>query len=165
MKKRGFEIISQKQFEKDFNEYTTNYNDIVMPKRQTLHSAGYDFFAPFDINLKPKEIIKIPTGIKVYMQNDEFLALLDKSSFGFKYNIRLCNQIGIIDSDYYNNIKNEGHIYFAIQNEGSKIWGIKKGESFAQAIFLKYLTVDNEKINQKIRVGGFGSTKEGNKNE
>lgn len=165
MKKRGFEIISLKQFSIDFKEKNTLYEDIIIPKRQTQYSAGYDFFAPFDINLMPKEIIKIPTGIKAYMQKNEFLALIDRSSSGFKYNVRLCNQIGIVDSDYYNNVKNEGHIYFAIQNEGKENWIVKKGDSFAQAIFLEYLIIDNEEQNFRMREGGFGSTNGGENNE
>lgn len=165
MKNRGFEIISLKQFKKDFKEKNTEYVDLKVPTRATKSSAGYDFYAPYEFNVMPGEIIKIATGIKAYMNNDEFLALVDKSSSGFKYNIRLCNQIGIIDSDYYNNVNNEGHIYFAIQNEGEKEWVIKKGESFAQGIFMKYLLADNIEDNLKVRQGGLGSTKGGRENE
>jgi dUTP pyrophosphatase len=77
---------------------------------------------------------------------------------GFKYNVRLCNQVGIVDSDYYNNIDNEGHIYVALQNEGDKTFSIKKGDKFAQCIFQKYLVVDDEKEIKLTRSGGFGST-------
>ena len=41
----------------------------------------------------------------------EFLGIYIRSSLGFKYNIRMCNQVGIIDADYYNNKDNEGHIF------------------------------------------------------
>ena len=69
----------------------------------------------------------------------------------------MCNQVGIIDSDYYNNENNEGHIWVCLQNEGKKTYIVKKGESFAQGIFQKYYLAENDNTN-KIRNGGLGST-------
>lgn len=63
---------------------------------------------------------------------------------GFKYNIRLCNQVGVIDADYYNNKDNEGHIWLKIQNEGDKSVELHKGEAIVQGIFLKYLTTNSD---------------------
>lgn len=165
MKIRGLELISEKQFNKDFKDYDIDYNSLELPIRGTNKSAGYDFIAPFDFILEPNEIIKIPTGVKVYMLDDECFALLDRSGVGFKYNVRLCNQIGIIDADYYNNENNEGHMYFALQNEGSKPWVVKRGEAYGQGIFLKYLLADNDKVKYEERKGGLGSTNGGDNNE
>ena len=75
--------------------------EIKMPIRATKKSAGYDFFAPFDIYLKPNEDIKIPTGIRSYMQDGEVLIAVPRSGLGFKYYARLANTLGVIDSDYY----------------------------------------------------------------
>ena len=63
---------------------------------------------------------------------------------GFKYNVRMCNQVGVIDADYYNNKDNEGHIWIKIQNEGDKDYVVKKSDGIIQGIFVKYLLVDNE---------------------
>ncbi len=98
-----------------------------------------------DIEIKPNEILKLPTGLKCYFESDEVLFLIVRSSMGFKYNIRLCNQIGVIDSDYYNNKDNEGHIWIKIQNEGKEKVNIKAGEAIVQGIFLKYLTTNSDK--------------------
>ena len=158
---RKFEKISYEQFKKDCGEFEDAkemYEFLKMPKRKTVNSAGYDFHSPFDFVLHPKEIIKVNTGIKVSMENDDCLMLLDRSSTGFKYNIRICNQVGVIDSDYYNNVQNEGHICIALQNEGEKDWIIKKGDSFAQGLFTKYFVVDEEENIENNRVGGIGST-------
>ena len=155
---RIFEKISFEQFKKDIGDNIDLYNGYCLPKRGTKNSAGYDFFALYDYTLKPGEIMKIPTGIKVNMNEDEVLFLIDRSSMGFKYNVRMCNQVGVIDSDYYNNSDNEGHIWIKIQNEGEKEYSVKKGDAMIQGIFIKYLTVDNEdKINNE-RIGGIGST-------
>ena len=91
------------------------------------------------------------------MNEDEFLALLVRSSMGFKYNIRLCNQVGIVDSDYYNNPDNEGHMFIALKNEGEKIFTINKGDKYAQGIFQKYLLTDDDEATGS-RTGGIGST-------
>ena len=72
----------------------------------------------------------------------------------------MCNQVAIIDSDFYNNVGNEGHMWFALQNEGDKTFIIKKGESFGQGIFIKYFVVDDEEDIENVRIGGFGSTNE-----
>lgn len=157
---RKFEIISRKEFEKDLKRMC-NYEDITLPTRSTKHSAGYDFKSPIDFELQPNESIKIPTGIKVCMNDDEYLAILVRSSMGFKYNIRLCNQVGIVDSDYYNNPDNEGHIFIKIKNEGDQVLSIKKGDRFAQGIFNKFLLTDDDSAD-KDRIGGFGSTGKGN---
>ena len=103
---RKFEKISKEQYEKDLKG-KCEYEDISLPVRSTKHSAGYDFKSPIEFELNPGEIIKVPTGIKAQMEDDEYLMLLVRSSMGFKYNVRLCNQVGIVDSDYYNNPDNE----------------------------------------------------------
>lgn len=159
---RYFEKISFKQFAKDIE--LGEYSDIILPYRKTENSAGYDFISFLDIEIAPGEIKKIPTGVKVCLENDEFLSIYVRSSMGVKYNIRMCNQVGIIDSDYYNNIDNEGHIWVCLQNHGSENFMIKKGDAFAQGIFTKYLTTDDD-MATGTRIGGFGSTNRSDNNE
>ena len=154
---RKFEIISYEQYEKDLKGKCL-YSDITLPCRSTKHAAGYDFKSPIEFELKPGEIIKVPTGIKASMNEDEFLAILVRSSMGFKYNIRLCNQVGVIDSDYYNNEGNEGHIFIALQNEGDKVFKANVGDNIAQGIFINFNVVDDEEEITSLRKGGLGAT-------
>ena len=158
---RKFELISKKQFDIDFKDLDVNYEDIILPKRNTKYAAGYDFYLPFDICVKPGECIKIPTGIKVCMNEDEFLGIYVRSSLGFKYNMRMCNQVGIIDHDYYNNTDNEGHMFVKLKNDGENIVVLKKNDRYVQGIFQKYYIVDNEEKIENKRVGGLGSTNKG----
>ena len=141
---RYFEKISFEQFSKDIKNDKKLYESYNIPSRKTKFAAGYDIYSLEDFILKPTEIIKIPTGIKANMNDDEVLLLVDRSSQGFKYNVRLCNQVGVIDKDYYNNPNNEGHIFVKLQNEGDKDYVVKRGDAICQGIFIKYLTVDNE---------------------
>ena len=70
---------------------------------------------------------------------------------------RLCNQVGVIDADYYNNPDNEGHIYFQIINLSPLDIVLKKGDAIGQGIIKPYLTTEDDKASAR-RVGGFGST-------
>ena len=146
---RDFEKISFEQFKKDVCDDKALYDSYKLPSRDSSKTAGYDFYLINDIEIKPGEIIKIPTGIKAYYEDDECLLIVVRSGTGFKYNIRLVNQIGVIDADYYNNPDNEGHMFVKIQNHGDKTVSFKAGEAVAQGIFMKYLTTKSD-INLEI---------------
>ena len=148
MKLRGFEKITK------YKEV-----DFPMPARKTKTSAGYDICVPEDVALRPNRLVLVPTGVKAYMQPDEFLGVHIRSSMAVKKGLRLVNNTGIIDADYYNNPDNEGHIMLALVNTGLQPLALKKGERIAQGIFYKYLTADDdEKVEKEDRSGGFGST-------
>lgn len=157
-----FKKISFSQYKKDLEKNNidtiNSYEDIKLPKRATKGSAGYDFYLPYDINLKPNETILIPTGIRCKMNPNYVLMIFPRSSLGFKYRLMLDNTVGIIDSDYYNAL-NEGHIMIKVTNNSldNKTLELKKGDAFAQGIFMIYgITCDDDA--NEIRTGGFGST-------
>lgn len=152
---RYFEKISYEQFEKDIKSDKNLYETYDIPSRKTKYAAGYDIYSLEDITIKSGEIVKIPTGLKANMEEDEVLLIVVRSSAGFKYNLRLCNQVGVIDKDYYNNSDNEGHIFIKLQNEGTKEVNIKAKEAICQGMFMKYLTVDNENTNFIEREGRY----------
>ena len=156
---RKFEKISFEQFKKDVEDCKELYESLGLPKRSTKFSAGYDFESLFDFVIKPGEIKKIPTGIKASMNDNEVLFLIVRSSMGFKYNVRLVNQVGVIDKDYYNNESNEGHIFVKLQNEGDKDYEVKKGDKIMQGIFVNYLTVDEEENVERERTGSSSTTR------
>ena len=153
---RKFYKISKDEFSK-LNLSDDLYDTYKLPERSTLFSAGYDFVSLYDCVIYPKEIKKIPTGIKADMEEDEVLLLIVRSSMGFKYNVRMCNQVGIIDADYYGNSSNGGHIFVCLENEGDEVIEIKKGDRFVQGIFIPYLITDDDNTTD-LREGGIGST-------
>lgn len=153
---RYFEKISFKQFKKDISDNKKEYADYKLPCRATKTSVGYDFFSIKKIIIKPGEIVKIATGYKAKFNENEALLMVIRSSMGFKHNVRLCNQIGVVESDYYNNPSNEGHLFIALQNEGKEDYIINKGDAYAQGIFINVLTC-NDIVDTK-RIGGIGST-------
>lgn len=155
---RKFEKISFEEFKKSVSEDKEYYEQYGLPKRNTKYSAGYDFSSLIEKNLVPGESILIPTGIKASLEKDDVLLIIIRSSLGFKYNIRLVNQVGVIDSDYYNNESNEGHILIKLKNEGEQDYLIERGSRIAQGIIVKYNTVDDEEELTEERKGGIGST-------
>ncbi|MBH1941535.1 deoxyuridine 5'-triphosphate nucleotidohydrolase [Mobilitalea sibirica] len=168
-----FEKVSLKQFRESWidtfyphnnieDEVQLNieniYSKIKLPQRATTGSAGYDFYSPLKFSLNPGETIKIPTGIRVRIDEGWVLKCYPRSGLGFKYRLQMNNTVGIIDSDYYHS-DNEGHIFCKITNdskEGKSVM-LDEGTGFMQGIFVEYgITVDDEV--EEIRNGGFGST-------
>jgi len=149
-KKRGFEIA------KGFENLEIN-----IPVRKTKYSAGYDIEAAVDTIVpsfkKGAKPTLIKTGLKAYMGEDEVLILANRSSNPGKKGLILANSIGVIDSDYYGNPDNDGHIMFAFYNIKDEDIEIKKGDAIGQGIFQKFLITDDD-IATGERTGGFGST-------
>ena len=132
------------------------YNAVILPKRGTGCSAGYDFVSPVDFELHPNECIKIPTGIRTTMEPDWVLFMFVRSSIGFKYETILVNGTSIIDADYCL-AENEGHIFVKLRNDGEKILSVKAGDRLVQGVFLPYgITTDDSA--EGNRLGGMGST-------
>lgn len=162
-----FEKVSMNQFLEGMSDFSSTYSKedikkmyelLALPKRATKDSAGYDFLTPFSISLKPGETIKIPTGIRVWMEEGWVLKLYPRSGLGFKFRLQLNNTVGIIDVDYYDS-DNEGHIFAKITNDSNenKTLELKEFTGFMQGIFVEYgITVDDD--SNEIRNGGFGST-------
>lgn len=147
----------------EFSQYTEEdirnmYESLALPERATKGSAGYDFLAPFSFSLSPGATIKIPTGIRVKMEEGWVLNLYPRSGLGFKYRLQLNNTVGIIDSDYYYS-DNEGHIFIKLTNDSNegKTVEVAQGSGFAQGIFTEFGITVNDAA-EGVRNGGFGST-------
>lgn len=137
-------------------ENEKEYNEIVMPRRSTKHSAGYDFFSPRDVSIMPGASAVIYSGIRAIMPGSLFLALYPRSGLGIKHRVTLANSTGIIDADY-RNAANEGHIIFKLVNNSDHTVSIPKGKAFAQGIFQMFLVTDDDAAAGE-RTGGLGST-------
>lgn len=136
---------------KDLSKYYGSFEDFV-------NSLPYDLNTTATLVKKyGHKVTLVPTGIKAYMPDDWYLQLSVRSSLSNKHWLLLANGTGIIDADYYNNVDNEGHIYFQIINLLPFDVILKKGDCIGQGIFLQYGTVENDTAEGE-RVGGFGST-------
>lgn len=175
---RGFEVVKGKARE----------GEVKLPERATKFSAGYDFYASEDVVIPSvikqlsdtqydgtepiggeelEDLTKelgirptlIPTGVKSYMRDNEYLQLASRSSGGLKRGLIMTNGIGVIDSDYYSNPSNDGEIYFQFLNYLPFDVKVSKGEAIGQGIFLTFGKTDDDKA-QGTRMCGHGSTTE-----
>lgn len=165
-----FEKVSREQYFKDYevsahrlmsdnkdDAMVRAYDELELPVRKTKGSAGYDFTTPFEIALRPHSDAVLKTGIKCQIEEGYVLKLYPRSSLGFKYRMSLDNTVGIIDSDYYNNPKNEGHILIKVHNPSDQTIIIHKGEAYAQGIIEQFFLAEEAEVTTE-RTGGIGST-------
>ncbi len=138
------------------DENKSYYDDILIPKRATSGSAGYDFFMPYDLEIGPNESPFVNTGIRCKIEEGYVLMIFPRSSLGRKYKLTLDNTVGVIDSDYFN-ADNEGHIIVFMTNRSDKTLVLKKGDRFCQGVFLPFGITINDNTKEE-RKGGFGST-------
>lgn len=131
--------------------------DVIIPKRSTKFSAGYDICSPIDAVLAPGEIKTIWTNLKAKCNDNECILLFIRSSMGRK-GISLANSVGLIDADYYSNKNNDGNMGITLRNNTNADYIIHKNDKIVQLVFMPYLTVDNESEITDIRNGGYGST-------
>ena len=76
--RRGFEKVS-------------GYEYVNLPQRKTKQSAGYDIESAIDDVITPGETKLIPTGLKAYMCESEWLGIYIRSSIAVKHGIILAN--------------------------------------------------------------------------
>lgn len=140
------------------DEVTDMFKNLLLPHRSTIDSAGYDFIAPFDFELQSNQVIKIPTGIRWLGDEGTYLALVPRSSIGFKYQVQLTNTIGIVDARYYDS-DNEGHIFVKLVNRSTegKTLKVQRGDRIVQGIIHRFEITEDDEVTA-IRNGGMGST-------
>ena len=153
--------VSRAQLETDWNAAFPGADvpeQIILPRRATSGSAGYDFFSPFGFELQPGQTVLLPTGVRARMDEGWVLLLYPRSGLGFKYRLQLNNTVGVIDSDYFG-AKNEGHIMLKLTNDSNegRALVVRAGDAVAQGVFMPFgITVDDDVSAE--RTGGFGST-------
>lgn len=163
-KQRGFEVVrdsARTAFDIFTDERGKKHQfpkKINLPTRADPRSAGYDFYVPKDFELLPAQKTILFTDVKAFMQPDEVLKLYIRSSLASKQGLMLSNNVGIIDSSYYNNEDNDGNIGIALVNTSGKVVRLKEGERVVQGIFEKFLTADDDTVEGEERTGGFGSS-------
>ena len=131
--------------------------DVIIPERKTKYSAGYDLCTTEEIVIEPYECVVVKTYIKAIMPDDEYLAVVPRSSLFRKHGLIMPNNVGIIDADYANNADNDGNIGVILLNLTNVKQYLEKHEAIAQGIFNTYEITGDDKA-KGVRTGGFGST-------
>ena len=133
--------------------------DVSIPSYETSSSAGLDLRAYLpegDIQLKPKEIKLIGTGLYFEIPEGFEVQIRPRSGLAFKNGISVLNSPGTIDADY------RGEIKILLINHSSEIFNIEHKMRIAQMVVARYERIQfklvEELSDSKRGSGGFGST-------
>lgn len=128
----------------------------IEPTRGSLEAAGWDLYCTEDIELEPAATALIGTGWAMEIPKGYFGAIFARSGLALKNGLRPANCVGVVDSDYRNEIK------VALHNDSQYRQFIAKGNRIAQLILIPYNTVTLEEVDSldetERGLGGFGST-------
>ena len=127
--------------------------EVILPRRSSPNSAGYDFYCPYDVEVPPHGEVIVPMWVKcIDMPSDMVLKLYVRSSIGIKRGLSLSNGTGIIDSDYV------WCIYVALCSRRNEAVRIEKGERIVQGVFSRYYVTSDDLPISMERIGGIGSS-------
>ncbi len=119
-------------------------------------AAGLDLRANEDVKIYPGQIKDIESMLAIELPPGHFGMIVARSGLSFKYQIKLINDVGVVDEDY------RGNIGIRLINEGKAAYEIKKGDRVAQMIIIPYTQVQlnyTDKLSETKRgEGGFGHT-------
>jgi dUTP pyrophosphatase len=130
------------------------------PVRGSEHAAGFDFYAPDRIKIKPGGSSEVHTNIIMEIPQGWFGLFLPRSSIGCQYHVRFANTAPVIDSDY----RGEVVLKLITPNNSEGEMSIGPGERFCQMLLLpapgaKVKVVTRDELSETGRgSGGFGST-------
>jgi len=132
--------------------------EIPLPSYATDGSAGLDLRACIaePVSIGPDETVMIATGLAIYIADPGIMAVIaPRSGLSFKHSIGLKNFVGIIDSDYQNEIG------IAVWNHGRETYTVQPGERICQMMFVPViqpiLEIVSEFSDESARgLGGWG---------
>ena len=120
-----------------------------------LHKDGY-IKCSDGIILMPGKTVKIHTGIKMEIPKGYCGLLMNRSSLANNSRLTLCDNVGLIDSDY------RGEITLKLHNGSDSIRFIMNNERVCQMVFIKYGELNFDvaiRLSETSRgEGGYGST-------
>ena len=130
-----------------------------IPRYQTAGSAGMDLIACCNesITLSPNESTIIPSGISIFIEDNNFAAIvIPRSGLGAKKGLVCGNLLGLIDSDY------QGPLSISLWNRSESEIVINPGERVAQLVVIRVNQVELDLVDEFTETErgnkGFGST-------
>jgi len=130
---------------------------IGLPEPATGGAAGFDLAAAADVEVPPRSIRLIGTGLVIGVPDGHFLGIFARSSTPLKRGLMVANGVGIIDSDYCGPAD---EIKIQVFNITDAPVNVARGDRLAQGIVLPCPRVEWQEVDEMAvpTRGGFGST-------
>ena len=130
---------------------------VGLPEPATGGAAGFDLAAATDMEIPPRSIRLVGTGLVIAVPSGHFLGIFARSSTPLKRGLMVANGVGIIDSDYCGP---EDEIKIQVFNITDAPVKVSRGDRLAQGILLPAPPIEWEEVDEIARPsrGGFGST-------
>ena len=130
---------------------------VGLPQPATHHSAGFDLASAVDLEVPPRSIRLVGTGLVIAVPDGYFLGVFARSSTPLKRGLMVANGVGVIDADYCGP---DDEIKVQVLNITDAPVQVARGDRLAQGIVLPCPRIEWEEV-AELRVptrGGFGST-------
>jgi dUTP pyrophosphatase len=130
---------------------------VSLPQPATGHAAGFDLAAAVDIEIPPRTIRLVGTGLVIAVPDGHFLGIFARSSTPLKRGLMVANGVGVVDADYCGP---DDEVKIQLLNFTDAAVLVCKGDRLAQGIVLPAPRVEWEEVSE-MNVptrGGFGST-------
>jgi dUTP pyrophosphatase len=130
---------------------------VGLPEPATAGAAGFDLAAAVDVEIPPRSIRLVGTGLVIGVPDGHFLGIFARSSTPLKRGLMVANGVGIIDSDYCGPAD---EIKIQVLNITDAPVNVVRGDRLAQGIVLPCPQVTWEEVQEMTGPtrGGFGST-------
>src|SRR5687767_9612756 len=130
---------------------------VGLPEPASARAAGFDLASAVDIEIPPRSIRLVGTGLVIEVPTGYFLGIFARSSTPLKRGLVVANGVGVIDPDYAGP---DDEVRIQVLNITTADVAIKRGDRLAQGIVLPAPRVAWQEVSdmrQETR-GGFGST-------
>ena len=130
---------------------------VGLPEPATAHAAGFDLAAATDMEVPPRSIRLVGTGLVIAVPEGYFLGIFARSSTPLKRGLMVANGVGVIDADYCGP---DDEIKIQVLNITDAPVMIARGDRLAQGIVLACPRIEWEEVDEMTvpTRGGFGST-------
>ncbi len=130
---------------------------VGLPEPATANAAGFDLAAATDLDIPPRSIRLVGTGLVIAVPEGYFLGILARSSTPLKRGLMVANGVGVIDADYCGP---DDEIKIQLLNFTDAPVHVTRGDRLAQGIVLACPRVTWEEVTEMTEPtrGGFGST-------
>ena len=130
---------------------------IALPAPASAGAAGFDLASAVDVEIPPRQIRLVGTGLVIAVPEGHFLGIFARSSTPLKRGLVVANGVGVVDPDYSGPTD---EVMVQVLNFTQNDVHVRRGDRLAQGIVLPAPRVTWEEVEtiREVTRGGFGAT-------